>query len=113
MGNLAATDVTVTLPSRDRDIGHGALRKEVSIATVTFGDGALTYPAGGVPMPAIGSFGFKREVKIVLPMVSAMDIYVYKYDATNNKLAMYDINTGAEYSGNPAARSIILFMVGE
>lgn len=113
MANLAATDVTVTLPSRDRDIGHGPLMKNITIATVTFGDGSLTYPAGGVPMPAIGDFGFQREVQIALPMASALDIYNYKYDKTNNKLGMYDINTGAEYSGDPAARSVVLLMVGE
>lgn len=113
MGNLAATDVTITLPSRDRDVGHGAVMKNVTLATVTFGDGSSAYPSGGVPLPAIGEFGFEREVQLCLPMVSAMDIYVYKYDATNNKLAMYDINTGAEYSGNPASRSVVLLMIGE
>jgi len=117
MGDLVATDVTVTLASRERDIGHGAIRKNISIATVKFGDGSKSYPAGGVPMPAIGRFGFQREVKFAIPMPSAMDTYVYKYDATNNKIAMYDAGTSvedsAEYSGNPAERSVVLLMIGE
>lgn len=117
MANLESTDVTVTLSSRDKDIGRGRLNKNISIATVTFGDGSKTYPAGGVPMPSIGNFGFQRAIDFAVPMVSTPDIYLYKFDITNHKLVMYDAGTSsenaAEYSGDPAERSVKLFLVGE
>lgn len=89
MTALASTDVTVTVNARDKDIGHGALSKFMGIATIAFGDGALTYPTGGVPLPAIGLFGLQRQVDIGLIESPYGDGYVYKYDPTNHKILIY------------------------
>jgi len=89
MTALASTDVTVTVNSRDKDIGHGALSKFLGIATIAFGDAALTYPTGGVPLPAIGLFGLQRQVDIGLVEPPYGDGYVYKYDRTNHKMLIY------------------------
>ena len=56
MVDLAASDVTVTI-NRKED-RNGMRRNYVTIA---FGDGALTYPSGGVPL-AKGKLGFTRSV---------------------------------------------------
>ena len=45
MANLAATDITVTLLNQRRVSGR--VHNRVKLA---FGDAALTYPAGGVPI---------------------------------------------------------------
>ena len=39
MGDLVATDVVISVPVDKRDIGHGALQKNVTIADLTFGNG--------------------------------------------------------------------------
>ena len=89
MTALASTDVTVTVNSRDKDIGHGALSKFMGIATIAFGDAALTYPTNGVPLPAIGRFGLQRQVDIGIVEPPPGDGYVYKYDRTNHKIVIY------------------------
>lgn len=89
MTALASTDVTVTVNSRDKDIGHGALSKFMGIASIVFGDGALTYPTGGIPLPAIGRFGLQRQVDIGVVEPPSGDGYVYKYDRTNHKVLIY------------------------
>lgn len=106
MGNFAATDVTITISSRNRDLSLGGFGPRAAIATVAFGDGVLTYAAGGVPLPAIGSFGFKRELSFVgIQQPSANGLF-YKYDATNHKLKIFTqgIVTGSVGATvNPAA----------
>jgi len=89
MTALASTDVTVTVNARDRDIGHGALGKNMGVASIVFGDGALTYPTGGVPLPGIGSLGLLRQVDIGIVEPPPGDGYVYKYDRANHKLLIY------------------------
>lgn len=125
MTALASTDVTVTVNSRDKDIGHGALSKFMGIATIAFGDSSLTYATGGVPMPAIGTFGLQRQVDFAAIMPPSGDGYVYKYDSTNNKILIYQGkdpgDTGGadvplqEYTngGAPAATTLKMLFVGE
>lgn len=86
MVDLASTDVTVTL--EERTIEGKKKRNRVSIA---FGDGALTYPSGGVPMPAFGSFGMVRNLDyaILIDPASATGI-IWKWDKTNLKLRGYE-----------------------
>lgn len=125
MTALASTDVTVTVNSRDKDIGHGALSKFMGIATIVFGDGALTYPTGGVPLPAIGQFGLQRQVDIGLIEQPSGDGYVYKYDRTNHKIRIYQNVDPADTGGAdtplvemgtgeaPAATTIKMVFIGE
>lgn len=85
MPAISATDVTVTILDR-----HIEGKKKRSQCTIAFGDGALTYPSGGVPLPADSSFGFKRAMDLLL--ISDGDDsngFVWKYDATNKKLRGY------------------------
>jgi len=85
MADLVAADVTVTV--EERRIEGKKRRARVKIA---FGDGALTYPALGVPMPAFGSFGMVRNLDYltVIDQDDGNGIF-WKYDKENNKLRAY------------------------
>ena len=83
MANLAATDFTTTI---DRaQIGkyrHG-------IGSLTFGDGAKTYPFGGIPLPAIGHFGLQKAVSVLDVLNKGSNGLHYVYDRTNHKIKAY------------------------
>jgi hypothetical protein len=115
---LLSSDVTVTVNER-RIYGTGKKRR--NRVTLTYGDGAKTYPTGGVPMPAFGSFGLIRQMDyLVVVDQSSADGFVYKYDVTNNKLKIFveqavGTNTPlAEASAAlaPAATTVICEAVG-
>lgn len=85
MTALVAGDVTVTVNER-QIVG----KKRRARVTVAFGDGALTYPAGGVPLPTFGSFGMTRNVDfVVLFDPDDASGIIWKYDRTNHKLRGY------------------------
>lgn len=85
MADLTAANVTVTVLKKR--IAGGRKRARCKIV---FGDGALTYPTGGVPMPAFGSFGMKRflDYFILTDPDDAQGI-MWKYDQETNKLRAY------------------------
>lgn len=106
MTALAATDVTVAVSNRNKDVGHGALKKNITIVDLTYGDGALTYPTGGVPLPDKAQYGFSKEITFGF-IEEKDDGFVYKYDRANNKLQIYThgVTTGsttATTAGNGA-----------
>lgn len=85
MPALASSDVTVTVTERRQ--GN---RKRYSRCTVAFGDGAKTYPSGGVPLPAHGAFGLQRTLDyLTLIDGGSASGLTWKYDATNKKLRAY------------------------
>jgi len=86
MTDLAYTDVTVTLNTRDRHVLGGIRMSQGSFA---FGDGALTYPNGGVQMPAVGNFGMNREVTALGIVDASGDGQNYRYDQSNRKVKMF------------------------
>lgn len=90
MTALAATDVSVSISSRDLDfINAGASTKKFVIADITFGDGSKTYPTGGVPLPAIGNFGFRRQIAMGVVEQPASNGFIYKYDRANHKIKIF------------------------
>lgn len=112
MTALVATDVAVT----QLDIGRKSIfsKRKFYRVKLVFGDGSLTYPAGGVPMPAFGTLGFVRFLDGLLEMETPPDdTNIYKYDQPNNKVRIWVSSTGAEFSGAPAAsRTIIATAIG-
>jgi hypothetical protein len=101
MGAFASTDITVTIASRDREIAGAQAGRNMTIAQVVFGNGTLTYATGGVPMPAIGSFGFRNEIKMGLIEQPPANGFIYKYDATNRKIKIFTqgVRTGSTGAG--------------
>lgn len=91
MADLASTDVTVTLaagaPHNPR-IENGKKKCLVSIA---FGDSTLTYPSGGVPMPAYTSFGMVRNLETLVSIDQGSDnAFTVKYDHANQKVRLFE-----------------------
>lgn len=85
MADIASTDVTITV--QEKRIEGARKRARVKIA---FGDGALTYPSGGVPLPAYGQFGMKRFLEyIVLTDSDDATGIVWKFDQENKKLRAF------------------------
>lgn len=87
MTALASSDVTVTVSVRNRNIMPG-LPKLVQIAQVAFGNASLTYPAGGVPLPVIGQFGFKVAIEFGV-IEQPINGFLYKFDRSNHKILIY------------------------
>lgn len=96
---ITATEVTVAISQRDVEDRPGFLRHV--IADLTFGDGTDTYPTGGIPLPAIGVFGFKRSISIGLveQPVQANTLFHWVYDRTNHTL----MATGVSEFSAPSA----------
>lgn len=81
MANIAASDITVTvLNNRKRDDGFRVLTLQLA-----FGDGALTYPAGGVPISksVLGCPNIIDSLKVFDKGTSG---YEWSYDRANEKL---------------------------
>lgn len=93
MADLAASNVTVVIQHRNI-----ANRKRNIAGTIAFGDGVLTYPVGGVPLPTIGNFGFYRQMDTFLiigyPGGGVVQFAPW-WDATNNKLQLFAETTVA------------------
>jgi hypothetical protein len=97
MSDLAASDVTVTV---NEVITAG--RKHRNDVKIVFGDGALTYPSGGVPMPTFGSFGMIRNIeKLALYDSNDASGIIWKYDKDNHKLRGYEVGgvAGQTFTG--------------
>jgi len=89
MPPITSADVTVTVSAPDRDIGGGGVFKNITLASIAFGNGTLTYPTGGVPLPAIGNFGYKRELKFVGIQEPSANGFVYKYDDAAHTIKIF------------------------
>lgn len=87
MADFASSDVTVTINRQNILRGSpGGLR--FNQVKITFGDAALTYNTGGVPMPAAAKFGMLQRLDnllIVSHGVLAVS-YIWNYDSVNNKM---------------------------
>lgn len=112
MTDIAASDVTLDLPNYAQDVVPGG-PMNVCVAKVTFGDGALTYPTGGVPMPVKANFGLRRTIIAGLVIPPAASGYEYHYDEANHKIRIFD--GGTELTGGttaPAAATMRLMLFG-
>jgi len=85
MTALAASDIEVTIPPKDRNFAPSSL-KCMALAVLTFGDGVKTYPAGGIPAPAIGQFGLKNELQRMIISQPANNGLTFRYDRENHKI---------------------------
>jgi hypothetical protein len=94
MADLASSDVTVVIT----DVRLMGRKRRVT-GTIAFGDGAKTYPVGGVPLPSVGTFGFYRQMdtfKIIgNPGGAAALNFAMNFDTTNRKLQLYAETTVA------------------
>lgn len=107
MTAIASTDVTITLAAQNVDVMPGM--KTVCLPTIAFGNGTLTYPTGGVPLPAIGKFGMKRELQRLLLQQPSANGFVYKYDSANHKIKIFTqgVTTGSTAATTSASGALI------
>lgn len=87
MTALVSADVTVTLVKRRRN--NGRCYNKV---TIVFGDGAKTYPAGGIPFNK-SLMGTPNDLESLNVFSTEGGGYQVDYDFTNQKLRLYQ--TGA------------------
>ena len=118
MADLAASNITVAMiPGYDVDTAPDGRVGQIAYATLTFGNGVLTYPAGGIPMPAPGKFNKNRLVPyrwvdFRKPIAATANVD-YRYDPTVTPNAPYGairiiiLSTGAEL-GHVAVAATIL-----
>lgn len=81
MSNIAATDITLTLLTQRRSEDG----RRVNVFTMAFGDGALTYPAGGVPITK-AKLGCPNIIEQLTVFDKGTSGYQWTYDRTNEKL---------------------------
>ena len=108
MANLAATNVTVTLSTTVLPVWYPQGRQKQIAVSISFGDGALKYPVGGIPMPAIGMFGMVRNLAGLL--IQGPVGLQAGYDPVNNKLLLYShshiLNLAQGASGDAAGTRV-------
>lgn len=83
MGDLVSTNVTLT-----RLVKHRVGLLKQRIHQVAFGNGALLYPSGGVPLPALSYFELDH-VDFFDLWAETIDGLTYKYDKTNHKVRIF------------------------
>jgi hypothetical protein len=120
MTAIAAGDLTLSIAYRDRWWDG---RKYHVMGTLTFGDGALTYSTGGIPLPAKEKFGFKRSMDSfeVFGVNGLTTDYAVRFDKTNHKLQLFEEEAAAaggplleaDTSEAPAARVYRFHAIGE
>lgn len=92
---LTAANVTITVTQR-----RIFSKQRRHRCTITFGDGALTYPALGVPLPSKNSFGFARVLESMnIADPGSADGFIYKFDEANQVLRIYQ---GDNANASPA-----------
>lgn len=88
MADLAATDLTYTQQA-GKSKASPADPRFTGVFKIAFGDGALTYPSGGIPLTK-AKLGCPTNID-ELHVIDADDGngYVYKFDSETNKLRIY------------------------
>lgn len=86
MPDIAAANITyaVVNPHQSK-VEQGRRKGKFSVA---FGDGALTYPTGGVPI-AKANFGCPNVIESFIFESPGANGFVYKYDQANEKIRIY------------------------
>ena len=116
MADLASTDVTITI-QKNRIIKGSPGSQQRNLVKIQFGDGSLTYPANGVPMPGYAKFGMRRELEYLVMLDSGSAVTTrWIYDVANKKLRGWvdDGTSGisAEAAGAIAAQTLYAEAVG-
>lgn len=83
MADFAASDVTYTMVNQ-RKLGDSRNLNRVRLA---FGDGALTYAAGGIPL-TIGKMGCPTIVESLVVVDKGTSGYSFMYDQSAKKLVV-------------------------
>lgn len=105
MAALASSDVTITV---QKTVITGKLRR--TRCKIQFGNGALTYPSGGVPLPSAAKFGLKSRLDyIILTDSNDASGFIWKYDQENHKLRAWrqNLRTGSTAASTSANGALV------
>lgn len=96
MAAFTAANLTVVVSLRGR-----TAKRKIHRGTLTFGDGALTYPTAGIPLPTKDKFGFSRVIEdlVIVGNNALTTDYMYRYNKAAHKLLMYEEEAAA--AGGP------------
>ena len=84
MANIAASDITVTLKNQ-RKLSDSRNMNRVLLA---FGNGALEYPAGGIPISK-GKLGCPTIIESMVIVDKGTSGYSFMYDQSAEKIVMF------------------------
>jgi len=111
MASLEAADITIGITETHINGLKRHVRGTLAIAATD------TYPTGGIPLPAIGVFGFIRQMDSlrIVGQVAATSQYLYTYDPTNHLLQVFEEEGAAaggplleaDTSEAPGARTLL------
>lgn len=87
MADIAAADVTYAEVAGSAK--HDAAMRRSAVFTVTFGDGALTYPTGGIPLTK-GKLGCPVNIDELIVMDKAASGYEVAFDLANGKIRLFN-----------------------
>ena len=111
MADIAAANVTYSFNNRDK-FPAGRLGW-TSIGTISFGNGSLTYPSGGIPLTK-GKMGAPRVLRRVRIVESNAALYTFEHDVSADTIRLFfsagftPIGTVNAVTGNVAAPTITL-----
>lgn len=119
MADIVAADVTYAVVNQHQQkTVQGRRQGKFSVA---FGDGALTYPTGGVPVTK-AKFGCPNVIESFIFEGTGANGFIYKYDQANEKIRIYqgDNNNAADSelielaggSATPAAATLYAIVSG-
>ncbi len=97
MSAIAAGDVTYALQEGTQSASADSNFE--AVFSIAFGNGTLTYPAGGVPLTKanLGCPAFVKEFLLLDP--ASANGFIYKYDRANEKLRIYQGDNDAVADG--------------
>ncbi len=88
----ALTGATVSMNVRRKTVDDHYFELDGSFV---FGDGASTYPSGGIPV-TLGQIGFRNVLSSIhWTDESSSDGYVYKFDVATLSIRIYQTGTAA------------------
>ena len=112
MADLVATDVSFTETSALRKTSGGPNPRITATGVLAFGDGALTYPTGGIPIDHSRLSMPERIDLVTFPdATDAGSGTLWQYDVVNQKIRGYSA-FGTEISGAVAATTINTLVTG-
>lgn len=99
MADLAASDLTYSFKIVDKHfIGRPGY---VAYGTISFGNGSLTYPSGGIPLTK-AKMGMPRKIRSLNVVETNATGYQYEYDVSAEKLRLF-VTAGFTPAGSVAA----------
>ena len=104
MTDIVAANVSYSFNIRDKEFK--GRRGFSSRGTISFGNGSLTYPSGGIPLTK-AKIGLPRVLRSVFIEESNASLYTFEFDYSAQTIRIFQA-AGQAVTGNVAAPTITL-----